>query len=63
MCGRDFDRINRESAQERWLESLPTCECCGQPIQQDTALHIGKDWYCDECVRDMYESLPDPDYD
>ena len=29
----DFDRLDREQA--KWLESLPVCERCGKPIQDE----------------------------
>lgn len=30
----DFDRYDAEQQ----LDSLPVCECCGEPIQQETAV-------------------------
>lgn len=36
--------------QNQWLEGLPKCKLCGDPIQQEDALCIGGNWYCDECI-------------
>lgn len=44
----DFERHDREQA--RWLNSLPTCQRCGDAIQQERAVCIDDFWYCDECL-------------
>jgi formylmethanofuran dehydrogenase subunit E len=44
----DFHRLDREQA--RRLAKLPTCERCGHPIQQERAVCIDGDWYCDDCI-------------
>lgn len=54
---KDFERWDRE--QERALERLPVCECCGEHIQQEDAVRIGGDWYCDECIDGMREEIWD----
>lgn len=41
------------SSQESELESLPECAECGCKIQQETALKIGGDFYCDECIEKL----------
>lgn len=43
-----WEAHDREQA--RWLDSLPECECCGQPIQQEMAVCIDGFWYCDRCI-------------
>ena len=48
-----WDAHDREM--ERKLENLPLCECCGNPIQQDTAVRINGDCYCDDCLDEMRE--------
>lgn len=39
------------------LERLPTCECCGERIIQEKALHIRGCfiWICDGCIEDGKE--------
>lgn len=36
--------------QSEWLKTLPTCEHCGEPIQQERAVCIDGFWFCDECL-------------
>lgn len=44
----DFDRLDREQA--KWLESLPVCEICGQPIQDDHLYLINDEFVCPACL-------------
>lgn len=44
----DFERHDREQA--RKLAKLPTCERCGNAIQQEWAVCIEGFWYCDDCI-------------
>lgn len=44
----DFNRYDREQA--RRLKMLPTCERCGDAIQQESAVCINGFWFCDECL-------------
>ena len=46
------DHMAYEAEQERWLESLPTCTLCGEPIQQETAVYINGHYYCDDCLEE-----------
>lgn len=59
--GRDFDRWDR--GQAKLLERLPECCVCGEPIQQDDAVRIGGDWYCDGCIDGMREYINMEDWD
>ena len=43
----DFDRLDRKQA--RWLDSLPKCSICGEPIQQELAFEKDGFWICHEC--------------
>ena len=49
---RDADRYMR--AQDEWLERRPKCDCCGEHIQEESALHyVTKTvdiWLCLECI-------------
>lgn len=49
----DFARWDAE--QEEWLEHLPVCEECGEPIQQEFAVCLHGHWYCDDCLDAMRE--------
>ena len=42
----------RDVEQDRWLERRPKCICCGEHIQDDSAVQIGVDFYCDACLDD-----------
>lgn len=44
----DFARYDAEQA--RRLAKLPTCQCCGEAIQQEYAVCIDDFWFCDECL-------------
>ena len=43
--------------QERQLARLPKCCCCGEPIQQEEAVCIDEDYYCEECEDEAWERL------
>lgn len=55
----DFDCYDAE--QERMLEKLPRCCCCDEPIQQEDAVCIDDNWFCDGCLAD-YLRKPVDDY-
>lgn len=40
----------RDLAHSRWLERLPKCFYCEEPIQQETAVCLDGTFYCDECL-------------
>lgn len=44
----DFNRLDAE--QTAWLRKLPTCQKCGDAIQQERAVCIEGYWFCDECI-------------
>lgn len=47
--------VAHDNDMQREIEKLPLCECCGEPIQQDTAVRINGDWYCDDCLDNLRE--------
>lgn len=50
---------SRDRMQAKWLKNLPTCEYCGEAIQQERAVCIDGYWYCDECLeRHKKEVIP-----
>lgn len=46
----DFNRWDAE--QSRRLKRHPTCQICGQAIQQERAVCLEGFWFCDECLDD-----------
>ncbi len=53
----DFNHHDDEC--QRYLDSLPVCKECDQPIQQETAVCIKGNYYCDDCLDDLRESIGD----
>lgn len=51
----DFNRYDSE--QQKYLKKLPVCCGCGEPIQQDDAVCIDGDWFCDDCLNDMRQHI------
>ncbi len=55
----DADRYM--AAQDAWLERRPQCDCCGNHIQDETALHYVTRkidiWICPDCVDDNTEYI------
>lgn len=49
----DFLRYDAE--QERKLEMLPVCVCCGEPIQTEEYYDINDDLFCPECMEDNFK--------
>lgn len=45
-----FKQHDRE--REERLQNLPTCACCGEPIQSEEMFNIDG-WYCEDC-KDLY---------
>ena len=54
----DLNRLEREEAKYR--ESLPECECCGEPIQSDYTYIILGDYYCEECAEEWLKACSVP---
>ena len=48
----DYERYEAEKA--RALERLPLCCCCDEPIQQEDAVCINDEWFCDSCLADYF---------
>lgn len=53
------DAMRRDMEQENYLEQLPTCAACGNPIEDDTLWLINGECYCEDCAREMYEVYTD----
>ena len=46
-----------DAEQEAWLRKQPVCCECKDHIQQDSAVRINGDWFCDNCLEDMREEI------
>ena len=44
---------SRDREQEEWLQHRPKCICCGEHIQDDSAVQLKGDYYCDRCLDDV----------
>lgn len=54
----DFHAHDNE--QEARLDKLPKCAECGEPIQQEFAVRIKGEWFCDRCLdANREECCPD----
>lgn len=53
------DAATHDWETQRWLDSLPKCERCDEPIQQEKAVCIDGKYYCDECLDELRESIGD----
>lgn len=53
----DFHRHDAE--QEAWLNRLPKCSECGEPIQTDFAYYIHGEWICDDCMDEYRRIVPE----
>lgn len=51
----DFN--SHDAEQEELLKSKPICKCCREHIQQDSAVCIDGDYYCDICLDDKREYI------
>ena len=55
----DYDRYMR--AQDEWLERRPKCDCCGEHIQEESALHSVTSnidiWICAVCIENNTEYI------
>lgn len=50
-----WERHDRE--QEKWLDSLPVCDICGEPIQQEKAIYYNDQWVCRDCEHDFWDEI------
>ena len=50
-----IDSFNEHDAEEeRWLEKRPKCDCCGEPITDDSFYDINGEYLCEECMNNRY---------
>lgn len=48
----DYSRY--EADQERWLERLPVCADCGEPIQDSHCYEYNGEYICPQCNEDLH---------
>ncbi len=53
----DFETRDRE--QEEWFKHRPKCIWCGERIQDEFAVQIAEDFYCDSCIDSMRVAIGD----
>lgn len=49
---KDFDRHDAE--EQAWLDKLPICSCCGEPIQSEECYVFDEDKICPHCLKEYY---------
>ena len=56
----DLDRALAayEKAQQEWEDSLPHCDCCGEPID-DYVWEIDDEILCEDCAIEKYRRSVD----
>ena len=52
-----------EEEQERWLQSLPKCYECGDPIQDEKCFEINGELICPKCLKKNHEKWTDDYYE
>ncbi len=46
------DAANHSYDGEKWLEARPFCSLCGEHIQDEFAVFLFGEWFCDSCIED-----------
>ena len=46
--------VEHDQREQEWLDSLPICEECGEPIQEDHCYNIDGEILCEECLKERY---------
>lgn len=53
----DFARKDADDA--AWLQSLPKCAECGEPIQQDFCYEMEGKVICEQCLNENHRKMVD----
>lgn len=51
--------LEHDAEQQSWLDSLPVCDECGQPIQDTHCYNINGNYICEECLNERYRVCVD----
>lgn len=54
-----MDFLSYDARQEKRIRNLPVCSECGNIIQQEFAVCIAGDWFCDDCLEGFRKEVPD----
>lgn len=57
----DSYELEKEKRWERWVEGLPTCAICGDPITDDFCYLVDGDYICEECMEECHVGTPRDD--
>jgi formylmethanofuran dehydrogenase subunit E len=57
-----FDFHRRDQEEIEWLNSLPKCSECGEPIQDDCHYNIHGKIYCQRCLDYEFKVLTHNEY-
>lgn len=49
----------QDEKENEWMCGRPKCINCGERIQDDSAVQIRGDFYCDKCLDDMRVYIED----
>lgn len=48
------DAKQRDAEEQAWLDKLPKCAYCGEPIQDDYCYVFDGDIFCPQCLKDNH---------
>ena len=51
---KDFDL--KEQEEQKWLDKLPKCAYCGEPIQSEQCYVFDGDIFCPECLTEHHRN-------
>lgn len=51
------DLARREREEQKYLDSLPVCDCCGEPIQSVFTYVIDGENFCEDCAEEWLKDL------
>ena len=51
--------MKHEAEQEEWLERLPVCDYCGEPIQDEHCYVIDEEFFCPDCMDKYFRKSTD----
>lgn len=58
MRDRVLEELNAHlRAEEEYLEKLPKCALCGEPIQDDFLYYINGETLCEDCLNNNYRDV------
>ena len=46
--------IERDHREAQYLESLPVCDGCGLPINEDYYYNVYGELYCEDCLNNIF---------